>query len=157
MDKMKKFFVYFLVFIAFFVFSNLMIKAFLKVSYSDMHGYEINVNSDQLFVDVSEAKSSKRNGYINGIVKNNGDSVVENRYLKVTMLSKRKISMGEKYIKIDKTEPKELRKFEIKFDYDNVKTFKIELVDSKPEGKEENFVELVKNNAKDLIKKDFNK
>ena len=73
------------------------------------------------------------------------------------MLSKRKISMGEKYIKIDKIEPKELRKFEIKFDYDNVKTFKIELVDSKPEGNEENFVELVKNNAKDLIKKDFNK
>ena len=48
--------------IAFYVFSNIMINAFLKVSYVDMHDYEINV--DQVFIDVSEAKTSKRNGYI---------------------------------------------------------------------------------------------
>lgn len=154
MDKMKRFLVYFLILVAFYFFSNMMINAFLKVSYSDMHGYEINVNSEELFVDVSEAKSSKRNGYINGIVKNNSEKTVENKYLKVTMLSKRGISMGEKYVKIDTIEPEQLRKFEVKFDYDNVKTFKIELVDNKPE--EEDFVELVKNNAKDLVNEGIN-
>ena len=154
MDKMKRFLVYFLILVAFYFFSNMMINAFLKVSYSDMHGYEINVNSEELFVDVSEAKSSKRNGYINGIVKNNSEKTVENKYLKVTMLSKRGISMGEKYVKIDTIEPAQLRKFEVKFDYDNVKTFKIELVDNKPE--EEDFVELVKNNAKDLVNEGIN-
>lgn len=153
MDRMKQFFIWFLIFVAFFVFSNVMIKAFLKVSYSDMHGYQINVDSDQLFVDIKEAKSSKRNGYINGIVKNNNDITVENKYLKVTLLSKRGISMGEKYVKIDKIEPKQLRNFEVKFDYDNVKTFNIELVDEMPE--EQDFVELVKSNAKDLINKEF--
>ena len=126
-----------------------MINAFLKVSYSDMNGYEINVNSEQLFVDVTEAKSSKRNGYINGIIKNNSEEKVENKYLKITLLSKRNVTMGEKYVKIDIIEPKQLRKFEVKFDNDNVKTFKIELVDTKPE--EEDFVELVKNNVKDLV------
>ena len=154
MDKMKRFLVYFLILVAFYFFSNMMINAFLKVSYSDMHGYEINVNSEELFVDVSEAKSSKRNGYINGIVKNNSEKTVENKYLKVTMLSKRGISMGEKYVKIDTIEPEQLRKFEVKFDYDNVKTFKIELVDNKPE--EEDFVELVKNDAKDLVNEGIN-
>ncbi len=149
MDKMKSFLMYFLILVVFYIFSNIMINAFLKVSYSDMNGYEINVNSEQLFVDVTEAKSSKRNGYINGIIKNNSEEKVENKYLKITLLSKRNVTMGEKYVKIDIIEPKQLRKFEVKFDNDNVKTFKIELVDTKPE--EEDFVELVKNNVKDLV------
>lgn len=149
MDKMKSFLMYFLILVVFYIFSNIMINAFLKVSYSDMNGYEINVNSEQLFVDVTEAKSSKRNGYVNGIIKNNSEEKVENKYLKITLLSKRNVTMGEKYVKIDIIEPKQLRKFEVKFDNDNVKTFKIELVDTKPE--EEDFVELVKNNVKDLV------
>ncbi len=153
MDKMKRFLMYLLILVAFYAFSNWMINAFLKVSYSDMHGYEINVKSEQLFVDVSEAKSSKRNGYINGIVKNNSEETVENKYLKVILLSKQKKVMGEKYVKIDKIEPNELRKFEVKFDNDSVKTFKIELADEKPE--EEDFIELVKSNAKELVKKDI--
>ena len=139
MDKMKSFLMYFLILVVFYIFSNIMINAFLKVSYSDMNGYEINVNSEQLFVDVTEAKSSKRNGYVNGIIKNNSEEKVENKYLKITLLSKRNVTMGEKYVKIDIIEPKQLRKFEVKFDNDNVKTFKIELVDTKPE--EEDFVE----------------
>ena len=146
MSRMKTFLKYLMIVIAFYVFSNIMISAFLKVSYTDMHDYEINV--DQVFVDVSEAKTSKRNGYIKGIVKNNTDVTVENKYLKFSMLSKNGKVLGEKYIKIDKIEPEQLRKYELKFDYDNVKTFKIEMTDTKPE--EQDFIELVKTNAKDL-------
>jgi len=157
MDSMKKFLMYALILIAFYIFSNLMINAFLKVSYSDMHGYEINVDFNQLYVEVSEAKSSKRNGYINGIVKNNSDTNIENKYLKVTLLSKKKVVIDKKYIKIDKLEPKEVRKYEVKFDNDNVKTFTIELVDEVPEEEQYNFVELVKDNAKELVHQDFKK
>ena len=147
MDRMKTFLKYFLMVVAFFVFSNLVIDGLLKVSYTDIHGYEINVT--QAFVDVTEAKASKRNGYVNGIVKNNTDQVIENKYLKFSMLSKNGNVLGEKYVKIEKLEPKELRKYEVKFDYDNVKTFKIEMVDTKPE--EVDFFELVIDNAKDLV------
>lgn len=147
MKRMKTFLMYLILLIAFYVFSNLMINAFLKVSYYDMHNYEINV--DNLFVDVSEAKASRRNGHIYGIIKNNGYITIENKYLKVSLLSKNGVTMGEKYIKIDKIEPEQLRKFELNFDEDNVKTFKIEMVDTKPE--EEDFSELIKTNAKDLI------
>lgn len=146
MSRMKTFLKYLMIVIAFYVFSNIMINAFLKVSYTDMHDYEINV--DQVFVDVSEAKTSKRNGYIKGIVKNNTDVTVENKYLKFSMLSKNGNVLGEKYIKIDKIEPEQLRKYELKFEYDNVKTFKIEMTDTKPE--EQDFIDLVKSNAKDL-------
>ena len=152
MSRMKTFLKYLMIVIAFYVFSNIMINAFLKVSYVDMHDYEINV--DQVFIDVSEAKTAKRNGYIKGIVKNNTDVIVENKYLKFSMLSKNGNVLGEKYIRIDKIEPEQLRKFELKFEYDNVKSFKIEMTDTKPE--EQDFIELIKSNAKDLYNLKFN-
>ena len=152
MSRMKTFLKYLMIVIAFYVFSNIMINAFLKVSYVDMHDYEINV--DQVFIDVSEAKTSKKNGYIKGIVKNNTDVIVENKYLKFSMLSKNGNVLGEKYIRIDKIEPEQLRKFELKFEYDNVKSFKIEMTDTKPE--EQDFIELIKSNAKDLYNLKFN-
>lgn len=147
MSRMKTFFKYFLIFILFFVFSNLMINAFFRISYKKIDKYKIEVN--ELFVDVTEAKATSRNGYINGIIKNKNEDAIENKYLKISFLSKNEKVLGEKYIKIDRIESNQLRKFEVKFDYDNVKTFKIELTDTKPE--EVDFLELVKNNAQDLL------
>ena len=152
MSRMKTFFKYFLIFALFYVFSNIMINAFFKTSYTDLHNYDIDV--PQAFVDITEAKASKRNGYINGIIKNNKDEVIENKYMKVSMLSKNGNVLGEKYVRIEKLEKDELRKFEVKFDYDNVKTFKIEMTDTKPE--EVDFLELVKDNAKDLVSNKIN-
>ena len=149
MDRMKTFLKYFLMVVAFYIFSNLVISGLLKVTYTDIRDYEINVT--QAFVDVTEARTSKRNGYVNGIVKNNTNQIIENKYLKFSMLSKNGNVLGEKYVKVEKLEPGELRKYEVKYDYDNVKTFKIEMVDTKPE--EVDFFELVKDNAKDLMSK----
>jgi hypothetical protein len=152
MDRMKTFFKYFLIVVLFYVFSNLMINAFFKVSYKEIKG---DINVIDVYVDVNEAKATTRNGYIKGIVKNNTENVIENKYLKVTFLSKNKNSLGEKYIKIDKIESQQLRNFEVKFDYDNVKSYKIELTDTKPE--EVDFLELVKTNAQDLVSNTLNK
>lgn len=147
MSRMKTFFKYALAVILFYVFSNVMINAFLKVSYTNISNYDINVT--EAFVDVTEAKVSKRNGYINGIVKNNTDRIIENKYLKFSMLSKNENVLGEKYVRIDKLQVNQLRNFEVKFDYDDVKSFKIEITDTKPE--EVDFLELVKTNLNDLV------
>lgn len=147
MSTMKKFMKYFILFILFFVFSNIMIKAFLKVSFIDMYGY--NVRVENAFIEISEAKASNRNGYINGKIKNTSSEKIENKYLKVSLISKNDLVIGEKYIYIDKLEVGQVRNFEVKFEYDNVKTFNIEIVDSKPE--EVPLIELIKTNANDLI------
>ena len=147
MSRMKTFFKYALAVILFYVFSNVMINAFLKVSYTNISNYDINVT--EAFVDVTEAKVSKRNGYINGIVKNNTDRIIENKYLKFSMLSKNGNVLGEKYVRIDKLQVNQLRNFEVKFDYDDVKSFKIDITDTKPE--EVDFLELVKTNLNDLV------
>ena len=65
-----------------------------------MENYRIEFQ--QPYVDVKEAKASKRNGYIKGIVKNNTSNVIENKYMKVSLLSKNGVCLGEKYIKIEK-------------------------------------------------------
>lgn len=148
MDKMKKFFKLFLAFALLFVFSNLVINALLKNSYTKIKDYKIDVTG--LYVDVTEAKASNWNGNVKGVIKNNTDEVVENKYLKISFMSKRDRLIGEKYIKIDKIEPGQVRKYEVDFDYDNIKTFKIELTDTMPEGV--SFIELVKENVKDISK-----
>ena len=153
MSRMKTFFKYLLLVILFYVLSNVMINALLKVSYSDINDYQINVN--EVYVDVTEAKASKRNGYIHGIVKNNNSIAVENKYLKITMISKYENVLGEKYVRIDNLEPAQLRKFEVEFDYDNVKKFRIEMTDYKPE--DVDFWDLIKTNANDLISTTVNK
>lgn len=147
MDRMKTFFKYFLILVIFYVFSNVMINAFLKVSYIELDNYSIN--TEPLFVDVTEAQVSKRDGHIYGIVKNNTNTVIENKYLKFSMLSKSGNVLGEKYVKIDKIDVNQLRNYEVDFDYDNVESFKIEITDTKP--KEIDLIELIKINANDYI------
>ena len=44
MSRMKTFFKYALVVILFYIFSNVMINAFFKVSYTNITNYDINVN-----------------------------------------------------------------------------------------------------------------
>ncbi len=148
MNRMKTFFKYILALVLLFVFSNLIINGLLRTSYTKIKDYDIDVS--EIYVDVTEAKASSWNGNIKGIVKNTSDKDVENKYLRISMLSKNKRILGEKYIKIDKLEVDQLKKFEVSFDYDNVKSFKIELTDTMPEGV--SFIELIKENAKDIGK-----
>ena len=146
MDKMKKFLKYILALVLLFIFSNFMINALLKNSYTKIKDYQIDVS--EVYVDVTEAKASTWSGTIKGIVKNNTDQVVENKYLRVSMLSKKGRILGEKYIKIDKLEAGQLRNFEVNFECNNVKSFKIEFTDTMPEGI--SFIELIKENAIDI-------
>ena len=146
MDKMKKFLKYILALVLLFLFSNFMINALLKNSYTKIKDYQIDVS--EVYVDITEAKASTWSGVIKGIVKNNTEQVIENKYLRVSMLTKNGRILGEKYIKLDKLEAGQLRNFEVNFEFNNVKSFKIEYTDTMPEGI--TFIELIKENAKDI-------
>ena len=146
MDRMKKFGKYALWIILLYIFSTILTNAFFKTTFNDIKDYKIEV--EKPYIEVTEAKSSSRNGHIYGIIKNNTENKIENKYIKASMLSKSGVVLGEKYVKIDSIDVNKLRKFEISFDYDNVKSFKIEIVDNKPE--EQDFIELIKDNVVDI-------
>ena len=57
MDRMKTFFKYILAIVLLFVFSNFIINALLKNSYTKIKDYKIEVS--EVYVDVTEAKASK--------------------------------------------------------------------------------------------------
>ena len=149
MARMKTFFKYFLALVIFYIFSNLMISAFLKISFTELKDYQIN--TEPLYVDVTEAEASNRNGHIYGIVKNTSESVVENKYLKFSFLSKNGNILGEKYVKIEKLEVNQLKKYEVSFECSDVKSFRIDLVDTKPE--DIKLIDLIKVNAEDYMEK----
>lgn len=149
MSRMKTFFKYFLALVIFYIFSNLMISAFLKISFTELKDYQIN--TEPLYVDVTEAEASNRNGHIYGIVKNTSESVVENKYLKFSLLSKNGNILGEKYVRIDRLEVNQLKKYEVSFECSEVKSFRIDLVDSKPE--DIKLIDLIKVNAGDYMEK----
>lgn len=147
MDQMKKFFKYFILVLLLYILGNVLINALLKASYTKIEKYEINTSP--LYVDITDAQASQRDGTITGIVKNNSDKIIENKYLKVDMLSKNNNVLGTKYIRIEKIEINQLKNFEVKFDYDNVKSFKIELTDTMPE--DVDFIDLVKENVNHYV------
>lgn len=149
MARMKTFFKYFLALVIFYIFSNFMISAFLKISFTELKDYQIN--TEPLYVDVTEAEASNRNGHIYGIVKNTSESVVENKYLKFSLLSKNGNILGEKYVRIDRLEVNQLKKYEVSFECSEVKSFRIDLVDSKPE--DIKLIDLIKVNAEDYMEK----
>ena len=57
MDRMKTFFKYILAIVLLFVFSNFIINALLKNSYTKIKDYKIEVS--EVYVDVTEANASK--------------------------------------------------------------------------------------------------
>ena len=126
-----------------------MISAFLKISFTELKDYEIN--TEPLYVDVTEAEASNRNGHVYGIVKNTSESVIENKYLKFSFLSKNGNILGEKYVKIEKLEVNQLKKYEVSFECSDVKSFRIDLVDTKPE--DIKLIDLIKVNASDYMEK----
>lgn len=146
MDRMKTFFMYVLIIVLVYVLSNVLINVFIKISYNDIEKYEVTITEP--YINITEAKASKRDGKIKGFIKNNTNSVIENKFIKFSMLSEYNNVLGEKYVRIDKLEKDELKNFEVKFDYKEVKTFTVEIVDTKPE--DVDFIELVKTNIKDL-------
>ena len=125
--RMKVFFCYVLIFVAFFIFSDFLIYGFTKSLYKPMTNYEINITSPEVTIETAEA--SNVNGNVKGTIKNTTDETLENKYLKFDFYTPRDVNVGTKYIKIDYLIPEQEKNYELGFKYDNVTYFKVSMVD----------------------------
>ncbi len=125
--RMKVFFCYLLIFVFFFIFSDIMIYNYTKSLYQPMTSYEINVTSPE--VTVTTAEASNVNGNVKGTIKNTTDEVINEQYLKFDFYTPRDINVGTKYIEVDSFYPEEEKNYELGFRYDNVSYVKISMVD----------------------------
>lgn len=127
MSRMKKFLIYLLLIVGFYIFSDFASFAYIKTTYQDLNKFTIEAPNPK--VRIFESKSTYINGYIKGTLLNNEEQMIENKYVKFEFFSERDIYLGKKYIKIDKLAPNEEKDFEVKFNIENVNHYKVTLAD----------------------------
>ena len=83
MSRLKTFGKYLLMFVAFYIFVTVASIGFIKGTYETM---EQNVySSDEIQIEVEEAKSTFVNGYVKGKLTNNSDSDIHSKYVKINL------------------------------------------------------------------------
>lgn len=126
MARMKTFFIYFLLVVLLFIFSQVIIYICLNTTYK----YK-EVESKTTIPVRMELQATSINGFAAGQIINNTDKSITNKYLKIECYSKNNILMGTKYIEIDEIKAKEEKKFEVHFNFNKVEKAVIDIVDAK--------------------------
>ena len=126
MSRMKTFFKYFLAIVIVYILVDIGSFYVLKSTYLTK---DYSVEESILDLQVTEAKATYLNGYVNGTVKNNTDVQVANKYLKIDIYSERGVLLGTKYVKLNDLNPGESSAFSSSFNYNQIDNMKISLVD----------------------------
>lgn len=126
MARMKTFFIYFLLVVLLFIFSQVMIYIAINTTYK----YK-SVEILTTIPVVAQVEATSINGKAKVKVTNNQEIALENKYIEIDCYSKHDILMGTKYIKIDKINTKEEKEFEVQFNYNKVDKAVINIVEEK--------------------------
>lgn len=126
MARLKRFFIYFLIALAFYFLSNIAIIHILKSTYKDKLS---NVNTDSSQIEITEFQTTLTNGYIKGIVKNDTGEDMTDKVVKVDLVSPRGVVVGTKYVDVGTIRAGETKEFETRFNYDNVESANVSLID----------------------------
>jgi len=124
MGTMKKFFIYFLLIVAFYIFSKVAINGALSTTYAYK---DVNVKTD-ISMDVA-VEATNINGFAKGKILNDSGKKIEDSYIKIECYSKNNVLMGTKYIEIDELNTNEEKSFEIRFNFNKVHRAEISIVD----------------------------
>lgn len=126
MARMKTFFIYFLLVVAFFIFSQIMIYIAINTTFQHK-----NIEIKTTIPMEVEVQATSINGFAKGKIINNTENEIQNKYIKIECYSKHDTLMGTKYIKIDKIGAKEEKEFEVHFNFNKVDKAVIDIVDEK--------------------------
>jgi hypothetical protein len=132
MSRLKTFLTYLLILVAFFLLSRVLENALIKNMYYDMTGtidnkLEYNGQIINLDVKVTEAKSTRLNGYMNITVTNNSNIDIEEAYIKVMLYSKSNVYATQKYMDITDLKAGSSKNYTLRFSGSYIKTYKVTL------------------------------
>lgn len=96
MDTLKKFLIYILILVGFFIISEFLINVGLNSSYQTIQRQEDNLSQ----IEIYQAEATYVNGRIKGIV--DDTSTIKEKYIKFDFYSERNNNLGSKYIEVDK-------------------------------------------------------
>lgn len=126
MARMKQFFIYFILIVAFFLFSQVMIYFYINTTYQYK---KVEVKTD-IPMEI-EVQATSINGFAKGKIKNQTENEIENQYIKIECYSKHDVLMGTKYIKLDKIGINEEKEFEVRFNYNKVDKAVVDVIEEK--------------------------
>ena len=123
--KLKKFLMYTIMVVIFFVFSNFLINVGINSTYKRIEGKN-NVNQ----LDITTAEATLVNGRISGKLNTEMTSNLYQKYIKIDLYSPRDVLLGTKYVEM-KDVAIHNNSFEIYFKLQDAKRYEISLVDEK--------------------------
>ena len=138
MDKMKTFFTYLFILVAFFIVSNLLENGLIRDMYSKMtatinNKAYINGIFTELEIIDKDSRATNVNGYINLGIKNNMNSNVEKCYLQIDLYNERNLLAETEYIEINDLASGSSKNYEIKFKANNIDKYNVSLVGEAPD------------------------
>lgn len=143
MEKMQHFVKYILWIIGFFILSEFLINVGLNSSYKTIERKKDEISQVVMY----QAEATKVNGRIKGIINNNEENKINEKYVKLDFYSKRDVNLGSKYIEVDNS--KEQIPFEVYFKLNDVSYYTVSLVNEKEKSAEIEFI------PKDLNRSDI--
>ena len=132
MGTLKKFWMYFLMFIGFFLFVTLLTNFLMRDNYKNVN-YEIKTESP--IITVAECKAAYGNGYIKGNVTNNTREIIPLKYLQINLYDKDDVYLGSEYKELKNFYPQETINFDMSYNYLNIDKATLEIIDQIPEKK----------------------
>jgi len=123
---MKKIWRYVILLIVVYLVVEIYVYFLTKTYYKDMNNYEILVKSPA--IEITESKVAKDKGYIEGTATNNTGALINNLSLKFDFYNEQGKYIGTEYHRIETFNATEKSKFNIKYEYENVKEIKISII-----------------------------
>lgn len=137
MAKMKKYFRYILLIAAFWLFSDILIYLSINTTYTNVDTRIYNISPE---IVIGESKATYVNGYVKGSIKNNTDSIINDKYLKIDLYSVRDVKLGSKYVKIENLQTNQYQDFEMWYKFTDVEYANITVTDKIENATEEEFL-----------------
>lgn len=142
MKTLKMFAKLLVIFVAFYIFSEVVSREYLRSTYSSLERIEIVEQTPK--IEVEESKATKVDGYIEGRVINTANDNTANKYIKVDCFSKYNNYLGSEYAKIGNLANGESNRFKVKYNFNDVENVKVSVTDEAPESTEMKFRKLNK-------------
>ncbi len=134
MSRLKTFLKYVIWIVVFAVLSELLINASLKSSYADITRKDTTAQ-----VEITQAQATLVNGKIKGTIKDDRKDSLTGKYVEIKLYSSRDNEVGKRYIQIQTTDVNQTQDFNFYFEKNDVKSYKISIVNEKEEGELEVF------------------
>ena len=137
MAKMKKFLLYAVIVIAFWIFSDILMFLSINSTYANTDA-RVYTNSPEIII--GESKATYVNGFVKGSIKNNTDGIIKDKYLKIELYSSRDVKLGTKYVKIENLDVNKCQEFEMWYKFTDVDYANITVTDNVNNSTEEEFL-----------------